>query len=180
MPEMIPAEPGQPSGANFDGPFAALDYLGDALQSARKFGFEDIVSGMESLGSALRWSQNASYRPGTVPQALLDGYAYAGLAGPGGLVPCASPLCGFMLMAPDTYYPDHRHAPPEFYLVLTPRTRWKLDQEEWFDVQAGDLIHHGSWQWHATHSGPEPMLAFAGWLEPGQRADIAMDNNARG
>ena len=176
-PNMIPADPNQVSGANFDGPFPALDYLDGSLELAKAAGFEDIVSGIESLRDSLRWSQNASYRPGTVPQELLDGYTYAGLAGPGGLIPCEAPLCGFMLMAPGVYYPDHQHEPPEIYLVLTPGTEWKLDQKEWFDVQAGDLIHHQPWQWHATRTVRQPMLAFAGWLEPGQRAAITMDHN---
>ena len=172
---MIAAEPNQPSGANFNGPFKALDYLDQAKGLATEAGFEDLINEMEALSTALRWSQNASYRPGTVPNELLNGYAYAGLAGPGGLIPCEAPLCGFMLMSPHVHYPDHRHAPPEIYLVLTPGTEWRLDQGDWFDVNAGDLIHHSAWQWHATCTRKEPMLAFAGWLEPGQRADIAME-----
>jgi mannose-6-phosphate isomerase-like protein (cupin superfamily) len=177
MPEMLPADSGQPSGANFDGPFPVLDYYDAALHAARKTGFRDIVSAMEALRGALRWSRNAGYRPGNVPEELLNGYAYAGLAGPGGLIPSASPLCGFMLMAPGITYPDHRHAPPEIYLVLTPGTEWRLDRKDWFDIKPGDLVHHTARQWHATRTRAEPMLAFAGWLEPGQRADIAMECN---
>ena len=85
-----------------------------------------------------------------------------------------------MLMGPGVTYPGHRHAPREVYLLLTPGTQWRLDEGEWFPVQPGDLLVHEPWQWHAMRTGAEPMLAFAGWLEPGRRRDIGWAAGVQG
>ena len=58
------------------------------------------------------------------------------------------------------------------YLVLAGDVQWRLDQGAWFDVTAGSLIFHDAWQMHGMRSGGTPMLAFAGWIEPGDRTAI--------
>ena len=79
-----------------------------------------------------------------------------------------------MLMGPDVIYPNHKHGPREFYLVLTPGSQWKLDDDEWFEVNPGDLILHEPWQMHAMKTSDKPLLAFAGWLERGDRKAIEL------
>jgi gentisate 1,2-dioxygenase len=107
-----------------------------------------------------------------VGRELLDKYAYAALSGPDGLQRCEVPLSGYILMAPQLEYADHRHAPRELYLVLTPGAQWSLDGGDWFEVEAGDLIVHEPWQMHAMRTADQPMLAFAAWLERGDRLAI--------
>ena len=77
-----------------------------------------------------------------------------------------------MIMGPGVTYPDHHHQPKEVYLVMTPGAQWRLDKGEWFDVSPGDLIYHNSWQMHSMRTTDEPLLAFAGWVETGNRLEI--------
>ena len=48
---------------------------------------------------------------------------------------------GFFTHGPG-YLPEPSARSQEFYLVLTPGSQWKLDDGDWFDVNAGDLILH--------------------------------------
>lgn len=152
--------------------FAALEELARALELAERGELGELATAVREAADQFRWSQNASYDETTVSRELLDGYAYAPLSGPDCPIPCEVPLAGFLLMKSNTVYADHRHAPREVYLVMTPGARWCLDSGEWFEVNAGDLIFHDSWQMHAMRTGDEPLLAFAAWLEGGDRAAI--------
>ena len=76
--------------------------------------------------------------------------------------------------------PHTTHEPQEVYLVLTPGSQWQLDQGEWFDVHAGDLVFHDRWQYHAMRTRDKPMLAFAGWIESGGRQHIDWGGSEHG
>ena len=41
----------------------------------------------------------------------------------------------------------------------------------------GDLIFHDSWQMHAMRTGAQPLLAFAGWIEVGDRRAIGWSDS---
>lgn len=160
------------SESRFDDDFGVLEHLDAALQLARQHELKHLADGLHEVRGQIRWSQNPSYDETNVSRELLDGYAYVGLSGPDSPVKCEQPLAGFLVMAPNIHYPDHRHAPPEIYLALTPGSQWSLDSGEWFDVAPGDLIFHDSWQNHATRSFAQPFLAFVAWLEAGDRSHI--------
>ena len=161
--------------SRFNQQLPVLKYLNDALELAGQHELADFAAEMTNSLSALRWSQNPSYNESNCSQSFLDGYAYAAISGPQGPIQCSAPRGGIMLMGPDVMYHDHKHAPREIYLVLTPGTQWRLDGTDWFDVEPGDLIYHESWQMHAMRTHAHPMLAFAGWLDPGLRIDIGFD-----
>ncbi len=163
-------EPRQES--RFSNEFPVLEHLDHALALAREHELAELAATLDGLRDELRWSQNAAYDETTVSRELLDGYAYAILTAPDGPLACEAPLCGYLMMAPRLTYADHWHAPREIYLVLTPGCQWCLDSGDWFDVAPGDLIVHEPWQKHAMRTGDVPLLAFAAWLEPGDRTAI--------
>jgi len=153
--------------------FPVLARLDAALELARDGELASLAESFATARGAIRWSQNAGYTEENVGRKLLDNYAYACLSGPDCLQPCEAPLGGFILLGPNLEYPDHRHAPREVYLVLTPGTHWRLDGgDDWFEVAPGDLIVHEPWQVHATRTGAHPFLAFVAWLERGERSSI--------
>ncbi len=160
--------------SRFGDAFPVLRHLDRALALARDHELADLAAALDVVRGELCWSQNAAYDEATVGRELLDGYAYAVLSAPDGPLPCEAPLCGYLMMAPGLLYRDHRHAPREIYLVLTPGTRWCLDGGDWFDATPGELIVHEPWQMHAMRTGDEPLLAFAAWLEPGNRTAISI------
>ena len=160
------------SESRFGDDFAVLAELDAAIDLAREHELGALAQGLREVQGDIRWSQNPSYDETTVSRELLDGYAYVGLSGPDSPIRCEAPLCGFLVMGANITYADHKHGPPEIYLVLTPGSQWRLDRGDWFDVAPGDLIRHDSWQWHATRSFAQPFLAFVAWLEPGDRSKI--------
>jgi hypothetical protein len=156
----------------FGDEFPVLAHLRAALDLARNGELAGLAETFAAAVDAIRWTQNAAYDETRVGRELLDNYAYACLSGPDGPQACEAPLGGYILLAPHMEYARHRHAPREIYLLLTPGARWSLDGGEWFEVEAGELIVHEPWQMHAMRTGDEPLLAFAAWLERGDRGAI--------
>ena len=156
--------------------FPVLEHMGNAMEIARTEASEpDIIAALERVATMINlldWSQNASYNETNCTPEFLTGYAYAGISGPEGPLVCAAPRGGLMIMGPHVTYPAHNHAPKEIYLVLTPGTQWQLDEGDWFEVTPGDLIFHDNWQMHAMKTTSQPLLAFAGWIESGDRRAI--------
>ncbi len=177
-PKVIP-QVGEVVEGRFSKDFPVLRHLDKALSLAKETPLSNLAIKFEQNLDKLMWSQNASYTEEVCSRTFLDGYAYAGLSGPDGPVFWAAPRTGVMLMGPNVLYPGHNHAPREFYLLLTPGAQWRLDGGEWFDVDAGDLVYHESWQMHEMRTLDQPMLAFAGWMEAGDRGSIAWDPDHR-
>jgi len=167
----------QDAESRFSEHFAVLDHLDAALALVAQGPLAEIGERFAGVVDRLRWSQNPNYTEANSSRSFLDGYAYAGFSGPDAPLLCAVPRGGLVLLGPQVTYPSHHHAPKEVYLVLTPGAQWCLDEGEWFDVEAGDLLFHDSWQMHAMRTGDQPLLAFAGWTETGDRRAIGWSAN---
>lgn len=177
QPAFVPAEEGYSDGKPGTD-FPVLRHLDQVLEIARAHEFKHIVNAFVDVAENLPWSQNPRYTAGNGGLNLLNGYAYASLSGPEGPIRCMSPRGGFYLMGPDVFYPSHNHAPREVYLIMTPGVEWCLDEGDWFEAQPGDLIYHAPWQMHAMRSGDRPVLAYAAWLDPGNREAIGWSKKA--
>ena len=175
-PEFVAAQEGYNDGKLGDD-FPVMKHLDEVLNLARDHGFAEVSDAFAAISSNLPWSQNPRYTKENGGLSLLNGYAYASLSGPEGPIRCMAPRGGLYLMAPDVIYPSHNHEPCEIYLIMTPGAEWRLDEGEWFDVHPGDLIYHAPWQMHAMRSRDKPVLAYAAWLEPGDRASIGFTEN---
>lgn len=171
IPEHVACDPTEEE-ARHGHDFPVLGQLQEALALARSGPLAHLVGSIGTVLGDLVWSQNAAYDETNASRAFLDGYAYAQLSGPAGPIACEAPRGGFLLLGAGVHYPGHSHAPQEVYLVFTPGARWRLDRSDWFDVEAGDLVVHDPWEVHAMRAGDRPLLAFAGWLEPGRRDAI--------
>jgi hypothetical protein len=176
MPAKIDCER-QDAESRFRDDFPVLDHLDSALALVAQGPLAEIGERFARVMQQLRWSQNPNYTEANSSRSFLDGYAYAGFSGPDAPLLCAVPRGGLVLLGPNVTYPSHHHAPKEVYLVLTPGAQWCLDEGAWFDVAAGELIFHDSWQMHAMRTGAQPLLAFAGWIEIGDRRAIGWSEN---
>jgi hypothetical protein len=177
MPTKIDGER-EDAESRFSDDFAVLEHIDAVLALTTQGPLAAIGEGFARVMHQLRWSQNPSYTEHNSKRSFLDGYAYAGFAGPDAPLLCAAPRGGLVLLGPDVEYPSHHHHPREVYLVLTPGSQWCLDEGDWFDVDAGDLIFHDSWQMHAMRTREQPLLAFAGWLDTGDRRAIGWSDKA--
>ncbi len=158
--------------SRFDNALPVLRHLDQALSLAARYELAEIANKFSRVVGELRWSQNSHYTERNSSSSFLAGYAYAGFSGPDAPILCAVPRGGLLLLGPDVVYPGHHHEPREVYLLLTPGSQWCLDEGDWFDVSPGDLIFHNSWQMHAMRTFDKPLLAFAGWLDVGDRRAI--------
>ena len=161
------------SDGRYSDQYPVLRHLDQALHLASEAGFSDITGIFSKLPrQQIRWSQNANYTKENCDQSLLDGYAYSPLTGPDGPIHAASPRGGLALVGPNVFYPAHHHETREVYLVLSAGFQWRLDDGDWFDVPPGNVIFHDRWVRHSMRTGDKPALAFAGWIEPGDRMSV--------
>lgn len=176
VPTFVPADTAIVDGRFQDYP--VLRHLEHTLEDAEAEGFGTVVQAYRAVADEIRYSQNSSYNETNCPRQFLDGYAYGVVSGPGGPVLCEAPRGGFLIMGPDVFYPDHHHKAREVYLILSGHAKWRLDKGDWFDVGPGDMIYHDSWMWHAMQTADEPILTYAGWIEPGERSSISFGDAA--
>ncbi|MDF2763195.1 MAG: hypothetical protein K0S81_173 [Rhodospirillales bacterium] len=127
----------------------------------------DLAAALEDLSPMLVWRQNPNYVRRAPSADFLEGYGYAVIAGPGGLVP-ASIAIGVLLLAPRMLYPAHAHPAEEAYLVLDGKSRWWREGEEWREGIGGAAIHHPPRIAHAMQAGEAPLCALYLW-----RGDLA-------
>ncbi|MEM7076574.1 MAG: dimethylsulfonioproprionate lyase family protein [Pseudomonadota bacterium] len=179
MPDIIETER-RPNESRFSDAFPVMRHWATALELAKAHRLAGLTEAIAEAAPNLRWSQNASYNDSNCSRAFLDGYAYASLAGPDVALTWAAPRTGVMLMGPDVLYPGHNHAAREIYMLLTPGAEWRLDNGDWFSVNAGDLIFHDSWRMHEMRTGDAPMLAIAAWIDDGDRRSIQWDSDRKG
>lgn len=150
----------------------ALRHLDDAIGIAEQGTLGQIAAILRHTHALLAWSQNPSYSEASLGHRFMNNYAFGALTQEDADTNAEFPTSGFMLIGPGTEYRAHCHAPREVYLLLTPGARWQLDRADWFPVDAGCAVFHDAWQYHAMRTGDSPMLAFAAWLDSGDRRQI--------
>lgn len=90
-------------------------------------------------------------------------FHFCRIAGEGGLFEIENFRCGLYIQMPNSYYPPHKHAAVELYLPLSGTAHWQVDEDPFQPVAPGTLIHHATYQPHATTTYAEPLLAFWSW-----------------
>ena len=121
-----------------------------------------LGSALEALSTAFAWRQNPNYVRRPPSPDFLDGYGYAVIAGPGGLI-AAEIALGVLVLAPGMLYPAHAHPAEEIYLVLDPTSRWWREGEDWHGDMGGAAIHHPPNLAHAMQAGSAPLCAIYLW-----------------
>ncbi len=87
---------------------------------------------------------------------------------------------GQLMLAAGALYPDHSHATPEAYLVLSGEAEWTVDGET-RRVAPGTSIHHAPYSDHRwVTTSQQPLRAvFARWLPDGERTGLVSDGLRR-
>lgn len=126
----------------------------------------EIAAAFEALEPSLTWKRRSGGPSASAN--FMDGHANAVVVGPGGMEDRDDAWVGVSLLAPHVRYPDHRHAPEEVYLALSPGEFRRAD-ELWFEPGAGSSFFNKPGVVHAMRSGQAPL--FAVWcLHPGEAA----------
>jgi hypothetical protein len=137
-------------------------HLEPALAAAEKAdpGLASLVNAVRALAPALTWRPRSTGSGASVDFAA--NHANAMIAGPAGFEGRRDLWLGLSLLAPGTRYPDHDHAPPEVYLVLSPG-EFRQAEGEWFAPGTGGTFYNPPGILHAMRAKLDaPLLAF--WL----------------
>lgn len=139
---------------------AVAGYLQACTERASGRG-RQLAGGLTDKASCLRWGQ--TYAVDDFGQKFLDNYGWIELFGTRGHFVNETMAGGFLLLGPDTTYPDHRHVAEEIYIPLTGGTVWRKGDEAFSIRAADDVIHHASNVSHAMRTESEPLLALYLW-----------------
>lgn len=93
-------------------------------------------------------------------------HANAVILGDGGIEARGDVRVGVSLLAPDTFYPDHRHPPEEVYVVLS-EGEWRQDANPWHAPGPGGMVHNPPNVLHSMRAGSQPLLAIWALLMDG-------------
>ena len=93
------------------------------------------------------------------PNDFANRHANTVFVGHGGIEHSDEVRIGASLVAPNTNYPRHQHAPEEFYIVLSPGA-WMNGDRPMVQKDSGDLVHNNPLDWHAMSAGDVPLLAI--------------------
>ncbi len=136
-------------------------YLDEALDLAETGPVAAIAAAARPFAAGLGWRH--PYRIDDRLPGFSQSYAQADIVGDSSPVPSPDMFCGFMLMAPQTFYPNHNHTAVELYLVLGGTAEWQRGDEPWVRRPPGAFILHRSQIGHAMRSLEEPLLALYAW-----------------
>ncbi|ALL69326.1 putative transcriptional regulator protein [Paraburkholderia caribensis MBA4] len=113
--------------------------------------------GIKTLEPFIGWQRRTSGLNGS--EQYVERHVNGIIVGPGGTESRYDVQLGFSLLAPDTRYPDHRHAPQEAYVLFTPGEFRQADGD-WFDPGIGGGLYNVSNILHAMRSHDQPLLAM--------------------
>jgi len=117
------------------------------------------------LAPLLHWQRIPEHvsRP---PGDFMDDYAYAQIIGPSGIYPGEDFMLGLFIIGPGQFYPDHRHAAPELYWLLSGPTQWRFSVDgPWTQKRAGELQWNKPQQVHAMRTSDVPLFAVWAWTQ---------------
>lgn len=115
------------------------------------------------LARQLTWAQ--TYGPDDFGPGFLERYGWTELIGLRGPIKSDRLACGFLLLAPATEYPMHRHVAEEIYIPISGTASWRSGDQDWSVRPEGEIILHGSLVPHAMRTASEPLLALYLWRD---------------
>jgi quercetin dioxygenase-like cupin family protein len=141
-------------------PLPVLDWLVGMTERAVPL-TGSVVRTLVRTAGRLRWSQ--SYRVPAVSETFLRNYGWTELLGLTGPVASEHLAAGFLMLAPQTHYPPHRHQAEELYVLLAGRALWHQGTRPWTERGPGEFVHHHGDELHAMRTTEQPLLALYVW-----------------
>jgi hypothetical protein len=120
-----------------------------------------LLAALVEAHDALDWRQ--TYSAEDMGADFLDNYGWVEVFGTRGHFECDAMAGGFLVLGPETFYPDHHHVAEEIYIPLTGGSLWSKDGAPFALRAQAELIHHPSDIWHAVRTAAEPLVALYLW-----------------
>lgn len=137
-----------------------MRHLADAAESAPPQ-TRPLTQLLADRSEELRWGQ--TYEASDFGPRFLDNYGWVEIFGTRGHFAIDTIAGGFLLLGPDTLYPDHHHLAEEIYIPLSGAAFWRMGSGDFIERAAGEIIHHPSNVSHAMRTGRAPLLALYLW-----------------
>jgi hypothetical protein len=130
--------------------YGLVEQTGDSLT-------RELVNALRVIEPLFPW-QNENDLCRGLPDHMLDDYAEAKIFGIGGMVSSDTVEIGALIMAADTFYPNHHHPEEETYVALS-AGYWGQDDGLWLTPGVGGLVYNTYGITHAMQSVGVPMFA---------------------
>lgn len=139
-----------------------VSYLSQISLENKTADYKKIIKNLKELSEKLFWRygyQNPS-------QEMTEKYAYTEIIGPKGPIYSEEMIVGFVLLAPDFYYPKHRHSQiEESYLFLTGKTIYNKQAilaERSFVLNKAGKVHE------LKSDSEKATLILYSWIKKGE------------
>ena len=148
----------------------AADFLDTA---ARLPGSHGLVARFAVHKHRLRWEQSYTREDGLVPDAMLDGYAFAEIIGKHGPFVSSRIRAGLGVWGPGIDYPRHQHAAEEIYIPLAGMADFAIGDTPVRRQGVGDVVFVPSNTPHGFATGDELLVVYYLW----QAGDLRQKSN---
>lgn len=139
-----------------------VSYLSQIKAQNTADDYQQIIKILKKSAEKICWRygyQNPS-------QEMAEKYAYTEIIGPEGPIYSEELIVGFVLLAPDFYYPKHRHSQiEETYLFLSGKTIYNQQEV----IPEGSFILNEAGRVHELKSADKkPTLILYSWIKKGE------------
>ncbi len=132
-----------------------------------------LVAIFERQKNRLHWEQSYKREDEVVPDAMLEGYAFAEIIGQRGPFVSDRIRAGIGIWGPDIVYPRHRHQAEEVYVVLAGAAEFKIGAAEEARCGTGDVVFVESNTAHGFHTTDQSLVVYYLW----QAGDLRQTSN---
>lgn len=123
-----------------------------------------VCGAIAALEDRMHWFQAGHYSDEVMGQpGYMDSYAAMEIIGPRGFFTGDDFGLGLMILGPGLHYPDHYHAAPELYWLLTGPIEYRRAPGGFHIAGTADTIWNEPNQVHAMKTGEVPMLCIWAW-----------------
>lgn len=139
---------------------AAADWLD---QAARQADSHELVARFALHKHRLRWEQSYRREDGLVPEAMLDGYAFAEILGKRGPFVSQRIRCGIGVWGPAIEYPRHHHQAEEIYILLAGSAEFDIGEAGPVRRGSGDVVYVAPNEVHGFETIEDLLVVFYLW-----------------
>lgn len=140
----------------------AADLLGAAVNEAPP-ATRDLLILFERHRHSLRWEQSYRREDGLVPEAMLDGYAFAEIIGKRGPFVSERIRAGIGIWGPGIDYPRHRHGAEEIYALLAGSAEFRLGDSAPRTRRADEVVYVAAEIPHGFRTTDESLVVYYLW-----------------
>ena len=150
----------------------AAEFLTPARKKASGANRE-LLETLERHRHDLRWEQSYRRQDGLVPDAMLDGYAFAEIIGTHGPFLSERVRAGIGIWGSAIEYPRHHHAAEEIYAIVCGTARFSIGDSTPVTRRTGDVVYVACEIPHGFCTTQDILVVYCLW----QAGDLRQTSN---